>query len=117
MRLFKKGGAEPDEMERHQERQASATTYSILSKLLLAWWTIELVGSFVRGGWDHYNHTPFLLYVLMESVHQVSQLYYKSKTGDEDAAKELGKTLAVWVGVILFLIWLCGSALDIILRT
>ena len=114
MHLFK--NHERDEMARDQERKAAALTYSILTKFLLAWWTFELFQSIFYGR-ECYNGTPALLCILMETVHHIFQLYYKSRTGDEDAAKELGKTVALWIGVILFLIWLCGSALDIILRT
>ncbi len=92
--LFRK----PDEIARHQARQAAAKTYSILSKLLFARAGLALILSLVHGNWDSCSKAPFLLYLLTEAVHQIAQLYYKSKA----AGKDLGKRVALRSGAVLF---------------
>lgn len=126
MGLFKK--QEPDEMEQHVERQASARTYSILKKVLLVWWVLAVVLALVMSYDLGYGVSmtiaclvvntslPLICYGVLRLVHHIALLVYQSRTGDEAASKKLTKNVLIIAGTVLFLIWVVGSLADLLLR-
>ena len=100
----------PDEMERHFELIAEHWAYRPGQVLLWIWMGLELLRHWRTG---QHSAAPFILFGLIDLARGIALLACRSKTGDEEARKELWKTILMIVVLILFLVWLVGSLLTL----
>ena len=108
-----------NEMELHIERTAARWAYRYSEAVLFLWGAgMALWGLKTGLSWQEVFERiqlPSFLLISQEAFHDAAVLICRAKTGDEEAAGTLWKTIALLAVWGLVSVWLLGSILELAL--